>query len=207
MDNIEEKYVDIKGYEDLYQISNLGNVKSKDRTVICSNGDLKPIKSRILSPADNGKGYLFVYLWKFNNSKRVYIHRLVAQAFISNPDNLEEINHIDGNTKNNNVNNLEWCNRLYNERAKQSHKSGYPPIKINVLNDNKECIYTFESINECSRQLNITTTQIYVSLRKNRFVYHNNIKYKFEYADDSYKIKHNVKRKLNNYNFSIKINK
>lgn len=97
-----EIFKDIQGYEG-YQISNLGNVKS-----------LKFGKERILKPAKNHKGYLYVVLSKQGKGKSYLIHRLVTKAFIPNPQNLPQVNHKDENKNNNIVDNLEWCTNEYN---------------------------------------------------------------------------------------------
>lgn len=121
---VEEIWVDIKGYEGLYQVSNLGRVKSLER--IDSLGHKR--KEKIFKPQKN-KGYLRVSLWKDGKGKKYSIHRLVAIAFIPNPDNLPEVNHKDENKFNNNVDNLEWCTVAYNntygtriQRFSESHK-------------------------------------------------------------------------------------
>ena len=154
-------FKDIKGFEDYYQISNYGVVKSKARTVICSNGELKPIKSKYLHPGNNGTGYLFVNLWFGNKQHRFYIHRLVAETFIPNPNNLPEVNHIDNNKENNNVKNLEWCTRLYNEQQKPKYKRGYPPKPIIQIDANtNKIIAEFESISDCGRKLHMINQTI-----------------------------------------------
>lgn len=105
---MKEIWKDIKNYEDYYQISNLGRIKSKDR--ISRNGKGKYIiKGKLLKNADNGLGYKSVYLRKNGISKKHYVHRLVAQAFIKNLENKPYINHIDCNPSNNVYKNLEWC--------------------------------------------------------------------------------------------------
>lgn len=102
---MQELFRDIVGYEGIYQISNLGNVKSFKRV---SKGELlKPVYR---------KGYATVTLSKNGISKIHSIHRLIATAFIPNPDNLPIINHIDGNKTNNDLSNLEWCTQLENMR-------------------------------------------------------------------------------------------
>lgn len=94
-----EEFRDIPGYEGLYEVSNLGRVRR--------NG-------KILKPSKNKKGYLQVSLCKNGTKKNARIHRLVAQSFISNPQNLPQINHKDEDKTNNAVENLEWCDSKYN---------------------------------------------------------------------------------------------
>lgn len=173
----------IKGFENMYEISNYGIIKSVDRNIICKDGQIKPIKSRYIRPADNGSGYKFVYLWKDNKQHRYYVHRLVAETFIPNPDNLPEVNHIDNNKNNNHVNNLEWCNRLYNERQKPKHISGYPakPIEqIDVITN--EIIAEFESISDCERKLHINSATIRKHIENNNVItkFDNNFKLKWK---------------------------
>ncbi len=109
-----EIWKDIKGYEGLYQISNLGRVKSLAREKKNGVNSKQNIPEIILNIYDNGKGYKRTNLCKNNIIKSNYIHRLVAEAFILNSKNEREVNHKDGNKANNNVTNLEWCNRKEN---------------------------------------------------------------------------------------------
>ena len=113
-----EIFKDIEGYEGLYQISDHGRVKS-----------LKYGKERILKPCMTCNGYLTVRLCKNRKVIRCYVHRLVAAAFMPNPDNLPQINHKDEDKTNNNVDNLEWCSAAYNcnygSRNKQISKTVY----------------------------------------------------------------------------------
>ena len=101
-----EIWKDIKGYEGLYQVSNKGRVKSLNYR--------RTGKEKILSSSPNSYGYLIVGLCKNGKQKPFYIHRLVAEAFLTNPNNLLEVNHKDENKENNHVENLEWCDRKYN---------------------------------------------------------------------------------------------
>lgn len=115
----EEVWKDVKGFEGVYQVSNLGKVRSLDREITKLNryGDIQKFKfkGKELRFNDNGKGYLSVQLGRRN---RRYVHRLVARAFIDNPFELSSINHIDNDTKNNNVNNLEWVTQQENIQHK-----------------------------------------------------------------------------------------
>ena len=105
-----EIWKDIEGYEGLYQVSNLGRVKSLER--IDRLGRLKP--GVILRPKVERGGYLLVGLHKEGKQKMFLVHRLVAHAFIPNPEGLPEINHRDEDKTNNLVDNLEYCDRKYN---------------------------------------------------------------------------------------------
>lgn len=103
----------VVGYEGLYEVSNMGKVRSLDRTVKNKNG-LAVKKGKMIKPAEINTGYLKVNLWKENTGKCFLVHRLVAEAFVGNRANLPEVNHIDENKHNNCANNLEYCDRQYN---------------------------------------------------------------------------------------------
>lgn len=111
-----EIWKDIKDYEGLYQVSNLGRVKSLPRLITQWNrfkNITYPVPEKILSPRMIND-YYSVTLSKEGKTKSIRIHRLVAETFIPNPDNLPEVNHKDENKVNNSVSNLEWCDRQYN---------------------------------------------------------------------------------------------
>ena len=113
---MQEIWKDIRGYEGYYQVSNFGNVRSMDRVdSYCRN-----LKGRILK-LSNGI-YKSVTLSINNVCKNYNVHRLVAEAFIPNPDNLPCINHKDEDKHNNNVNNLEWCTYGYNNNYSELSK-------------------------------------------------------------------------------------
>lgn len=103
---MEEIWKDIEGFEGLYQVSNLGNVKSLNYS--CRG------YAKNLTPKLNCKGYLWVILYNGSKTKCTLIHRLVGNAFLENPHNLPFINHKDENPLNNCVDNLEWCTGSYN---------------------------------------------------------------------------------------------
>ena len=111
-----EIWKDIKGFEGLYQISNFGRVKSlkRKRFNYRLQKTIEIHKEIILKPFEDKKGYLCVKLQNNKNKTMFKVHRLVAKTFIPNPDDLPQINHINGIKNNNNMHNLEWCNCSYN---------------------------------------------------------------------------------------------
>ena len=123
----KEIFVDIKGYEGYYQISNFGKVKSVSR--------FQSTTERILKQEFDKKGYKRVRLSINNKSKKFQVHRLVAIAFIDNPYNKPEINHKDGITFNNCFLNLEWC--THSENMKHAFKIGLQSFKGEKNNQSK----------------------------------------------------------------------
>lgn len=111
-DCMEEIWKDIKGYEGIYQVSNLGRVFSVRRKLI-----MKPQKS-----GKGGLGYYQVPLTVGGKKYLAFLHKLIAEAFIPNPDNKPHVNHIDGNKKNNELSNLEWC--TLKENSKHAYDTG-----------------------------------------------------------------------------------
>jgi len=103
----------VKGYENHYEVSNYGEVRSIEKTIKKANGQVQRRKSRILKPILKD-GYHRVVLYKNNKLKRFYLHQLVASHFLENPNNYREVNHKDGDKLNCHVNNLEWMSRSEN---------------------------------------------------------------------------------------------
>lgn len=123
---MEEIWKDIDGYEGLYQVSNMGRVKSLGRYKIARNNSISFMSEIIKKTQISKKGYITVTLNNNKQRKTFKVHRLVAQAFLDNPDNLPQINHKDEDKTNNviwvnddgsidyNKSNLEWCDNKYN---------------------------------------------------------------------------------------------
>ena len=165
-----EEWRDIKGYEGLYQVSNEGRVRSFDRIIKqktkLANYKIFTMKGRILKTASVNRGYLAVQLWKDGIAKMRLIHRLVAEAFIPNPDNLPQVNHKDEDKENNFVfinedgsvnlekSNLEWCSEKYNANfgtaiARRVEKQSKQVDQLDGVTG--ELIRRWESTNECGR--------------------------------------------------------
>lgn len=153
---MEEVWKPVKDYEEYYLVSNLGNIFSLRKNKI-----LKQVK---IGQAE----YLGVSLWKDGKEKRVGIHRLVASAFLPNPENLPEVNHKDENNKNNCVDNLEWCSHYYNmtygtAAIRQAMKRGYDVVGVN---ENGDIIYgPYWACNEAGRKTGINRCCIATSVR------------------------------------------
>lgn len=108
-----EEWRDIKGYEGLYQVSNEGRVKSVDRVIETPN-NIRNYKSKILVQTEKWCGYYEVSLYKNGKREHKSIHRLVAEAFIPNPQNKQCVDHINGIRNDNKVENLRWCTQQEN---------------------------------------------------------------------------------------------
>lgn len=168
---MKEIWKDIKDYEGLYQVSNLGRVK-------------RITTGRVLKPLKHANGYIMVKLSKNSIVYTKTVHRLVAEAFIPNPEHKSEITHIDENKTNNNVSNLEWMTRKENinhgtRTERMSKTQSIPIIATNIkTGESKE----FYGARECARQLGLTHGNI-ASVLKGR--YKQTGGYTFKYKEES----------------------
>ena len=116
-----EEWRDVVGWEGLYQVSNLGRVKSLSRSIVYKDGREYKYPSKIIKNQKVSTGYRSVTLYRVNGKKQYSVHRLVAETFIPNPNKYLEVNHKDENKHNNCVSNLEWCTSLYNNTYNNVH--------------------------------------------------------------------------------------
>lgn len=116
----DEEWKDVSGYEGFYKVSNLGNIKSIDRVIQRQTSEME-IQGRQMSQHIGNRGYPMINLCINGKCKRHLVHRIIATAFITNTLNKEYVNHIDGNKKNNNVNNLEWSTPTENSIHAHEH--------------------------------------------------------------------------------------
>lgn len=149
------------------QGSNLGRVRTLDRTVQTKHG-LRLVQGRVLKQQCNRDNYLFVNFRLNGKQVNRLVHRIIAEAFIPNPDNLPQVNHKDCNRKNNNVLNLEWCDNSYNVRYRekygvsQTETLGHPVYVINLKTQES---LRFESQSEAGRELGVRQGDISAVLR------------------------------------------
>lgn len=155
---MKEIWKDIKGYEGLYQISNYGRVKSMKRYV---QGYRKDLRNEMILKAENHNGYKKIILTKDRYRKKFFVHRLVAMAFIPNPNNYPIINHKDENRSNNCVENLEWCTHEYNlnygnrnkKLSELMPKVLHSKAVLQIDKNTGQIINEFSSCREAARQI------------------------------------------------------
>lgn len=109
-----EVWKDVVGYEGYYEVSNLGRVRGVDRIVTGSNVVTQHFKGHLMTQRPDGNGYMLCHLRMNRTRRMIHVHRMVAEAFIPNPDNLPQVNHKDNSRTNSQVDNLEWCTVKYN---------------------------------------------------------------------------------------------
>lgn len=160
----EEKWLPIVGYEGLYEISNLGRVKSFHK------GKKLRHEVGILKPCILGK-YYRVVLHKPDHKRKLYgIHRLVAAAFIPNPNNYPEVNHIDENKLNNRVSNLEWVSHKYNIAYSNNLEKAYAKTRKAVVAYTKDGQFVgeYRGVREAARANNVLESCVLENVRGGR---------------------------------------
>lgn len=162
-----EEFRDIEGYEGKYQVSNLGNVKSLNYH--------RTGKEKILKPRNSSCDYLFVRLYINGKGKNYFVHRLVANAFIPNPNNLPQVNHKSEIKNQNTVDNLEWCTNEYNcnygthnKRVGEKNKNGKCSKPVLQFDLEGNFIKEWPSAMEIQRQLGYYQTYISACCNRKR---------------------------------------
>ena len=173
---MEEVWKDIKGFENIFQISNYGRLKSLSRLVKIKGGKYRLKKEKIIKPSIGTCGY-YQYPLRYNNvSKTILIHIEVAKAFVPNDNKLSEVNHKDENKLNNFFENLEWCTRSYNNNYKNRKKreietqiNTHPSRKeVQQIDKEGNVIATFQSERDAERVTGICHNNICDCLKGRR---------------------------------------
>lgn len=180
-----EIWKDIAGFDGVYQISNLGRVKSLDRVISIEYKDragTRKIKGKLRKPIKDKDGYLVIGLGKGNYK----IHRLVAMAFIPNTNNYPQINHIDGNKRNNAATNLEWCTNAENQN--HAFKIGLKKTKKFAKVDltSGKIIRIYHSLKDVANDIEKLDPSTLVKVCNGKRNEH--CGYSWVYADDSMKV-------------------
>lgn len=187
-----EIWKDIKGYEGLYQVSNLGRVRGVEKLVRSKHSSIKTVKARLLNSSSYKSGYKYVTLSSGGFRRKHKIHRLVATAFIPNTQNKREVNHLNGIKSDNRRDNLEWCTS--SENQKHAFKIGLQVcmnhLRVGANNPNSRCVDMFsqsgvlirkyDSMASAARDLKVSKSPISQACRLG------NIKvrgYVFKYAE------------------------
>lgn len=151
---MKEIWKPVVGYEGFYEVSSIGRVRSLARIVECNDGRKRKIKDRILKCSRNSGGYYGITLHKDGCTKSVNIHRIVAEAFVPNPLEKEEVNHKDENPSNNHASNLEWVtakeNNNYGTRKERARKAIVEAQgrAVRQLSRDGELVAEYESLSE-----------------------------------------------------------
>ena len=169
MENIEKEiWRDVLGYEGLYKVSNLGRIKRLPRFVIFSNGRRRTFCEIISKGHLNSDGYYIINLTKNGISKHKLVHRLVAEAFLPNPNHYSVIHHIDANKTNERADNLMWCSYSFNTKHSYEFEGRRRPMKGVFGKDNPhsipivqislqgEVLAHFANTAEAARKLNVS---------------------------------------------------
>ena len=156
---LKEVWKDIKGFEEYYEVSSFGRVRSKARIIERGDGLSMTFTGKELAPYSNKKrnGYCYVYLRVGGKKYSKSVHRLVAEAFIPNPNNLPQVNHKDENTQNNRLDNLEWCDAKYNSNYGSKplkNKENAPKVAVEQYDLKGNFIASFPSQLEAAMKTN-----------------------------------------------------
>ena len=149
-----ELWKDVLGYEGIYEVSNIGRVRTKEgKTTHSVMHGTRTWKSRILKEKNPNGRDIRVSLWKDKKERSYLVHQLVGEAFIENPNNFNQINHLDGNPRNNHVDNLEWCSPKENVNHAFDNNLMGTNKRIILRNVNNGELKEFGSMSKASEYL------------------------------------------------------
>ena len=160
---MEEIWKAVEGYEGIYEVSNLGQVRSLDKEQPVFGDKGVKIRQGIIKRHNIGRtGYHYVMLVKDGIAKNHRVHRLVANAFVPNPDNLPEVNHKDENKANNRADNLEWCTSKYNANygTRNERKAEGKRRPVLQLDKDGNVIREYASVTEAAEAVGSSSSHI-----------------------------------------------
>lgn len=178
---IQEIWKPVKNYENLYEVSNLGKIRSVDRNITTTNGTIRCLRGKPVACTPARSGYVFVMLYKDSVPKRYSVHRVVAETFLPNPENLPQVNHIDEDRANNCVYNLEWCTQSENIKSRKNKGEK----KVLQYDKDGHFIKEWNSIVKISEELGIKYTTIQSAVSHNHFCSN----YFWRYYSENYPLK------------------
>lgn len=181
---MQEIWKDIPNFEDSYQVSNLGRFRAKERKVRTFGGAYRTISAGIRKPNKCKNGYYEVFCNRAQKRQVFLLHRLVAQVFIPNPNNLPEVNHKDEDITNCRADNLEWCTSKYNAnygtRTQRCIENNPQKRPVNQYTKDGRFIKRWRMINDAARHVGVDGSAI---TRVCKGKQHTSMGYVWRYAD------------------------
>ena len=178
-----EEWKPVKNYEQYYEVSSLGRIRSLDRKTIFKDGRVRQFYGKVLIiNTVNNSGYLTVSLHDRGKSKTFLVHRIVAEAFVENPNQYTEVNHIDQNKKNNRVENLEWCTNKENVNHGNEIERGAKKQRRNFvqLDMDGNLVKVWSGFKKMQRETGVQRKSVYECCVGKRDSY---MGYKWKYAE------------------------
>ena len=164
-----EEWKDVVGYEGIYEVSNHGQVRThKNKTTYTNRHGIRHWKQRVLKEKSKANRDVRINLWKNGKSKDFLVHRLVAEAFIPNPKNKPTVNHIDGNPRNNRVDNLAWATFYENNNHAFDNNLISTAYAVTLINQETSVKKSFRSLSKASLYLGFGVGYLSNRLKRNK---------------------------------------